>query len=627
MSTVNNNRKKRSEVWNYFNKNENNNNANCLKCGDAIFCKGSSTTALINHLKRHDININKRSNSDQLPNSQLEQPSCSTKKIKNNLLGYVKFESLNEILAKCAAIDGFSINSIKHSSAINGFVLSRGYQMPKCGNTIMSHIINFHNQKKNELAQELLRCKNNRQRFSITTDEWTGRNVKRYLNITLHSENKFYVLSLMPLNGSCDAFKLKKLVTEKLLCFGLDFAKDIIASTNDGASVMQKYGRLIECICQLCFNHSIHLAVISTFYKRIIENNESEGYNDDEYNSESEEKDAEETYDTFDANVIFEDEEEPISNFRPDIGKVLSDTRKIIKTFKNSPVRNSFLQNYVKIQQGKHLCLMLDCKTRWNSLVPMIERFLNLKECIKKALNDIGMSNIYKQENEIVLEDILKVLKPTELAVQELSKEKCTLLTCEGIFKFLFDKLREINTNLSKELLIALQIRMNERRNEKLMTLLLYLKCGKIPRTNNDFTYSSKNVAIAYANEIINRIQIQSVVAVAPAISEDLVDETTDSDDYIVELSSNLNQELRTAISSVLVTQNVTTNIETGLKTDFKILDGTKKRTEMLDNLYLALLTVKPSSTATERVFSTSGNFLTKIRSRLKFESLDALVF
>jgi hypothetical protein len=33
-----------------------------------------------------------------------------------------------------------------------------------------------------------------------------------------------------------------------------------------------------------------------------------------------------------------------------------------------------------------------------------------------------------------VLEDILKILKPTELAVKELNKDEATLLTSESIF-------------------------------------------------------------------------------------------------------------------------------------------------------------------------------------------------
>jgi hypothetical protein len=53
----------------------------------------------------------------------------------------------------------------------------------------------------------------------------------------------------------------------------------------------------------------------------------------------------------------------------------------------------------------------------------------------------------------IVLENILKILKPTELAVKELNKDEATLLTSESVFLFLLKKLKKENTDVSNELL------------------------------------------------------------------------------------------------------------------------------------------------------------------------------
>jgi hypothetical protein len=47
---------------------------------------------------------------------------------------------------------------------------------------------------------------------------------------------------------------------------------------------------------------------------------------------------------------------------------------------------------------------------------------IKLKKCIKLALADLGKSGLYSEEMLIVLEDIFKILKPTELAVKELNK-------------------------------------------------------------------------------------------------------------------------------------------------------------------------------------------------------------
>ena len=59
---------------------------------------------------------------------------------------------------------------------------------------------------------------------------------------------------------------------------------------------------------------------------------------------------------------------------------------------------------------------------------------------------------------------------------------------------------------------------------------------------------------------------------------------------------------------------------------DFKCLEMQMARSECLEKVYKALLTVKPTSVEAERAFSTSGSFVTKIRSRMSDACLSALV-
>lgn len=51
------------------------------------------------------------------------------------------------------------------------------------------------------------------------------------------------------------------------------------------------------------------------------------------------------------------------------------------------------------------------------------------------------------------------------------------------------------------------------------------------------------------------------------------------------------------------------------------------KRPHNLENLYQALLTIPPTSIESERSFSATGLFMTKLRSRLGDTTLNALVF
>ena len=155
---------------------------------------------------------------------------------------------------------------------------------------------------------------------------------------------------------------------------------------------------------------------------------------------------------------------------------VISKVRRITKMFRKSPTKNDILQNYVKeIRNGKELKLIIDCKTRWNSLLTMIERFLDLKKPLSKALIGIsGSTNIEDYEWEI-LEDIQKSLKPIEIAVSSLCNRELSLLTAEGIFNFMYSQLEKNGSQLALNLFEALKNRIEYRRQKEIVILMKYL--------------------------------------------------------------------------------------------------------------------------------------------------------
>ena len=73
-----------------------------------------------------------------------------------------------------------------------------------------------------------------------------------------------------------------------------------------------------------------------------------------------------------------------------DISKIVTKVRRIVKIFKRSPLKNETLQTYVKETYPNGLNVVLDCKTRWSSLVNMLERTIQDKLPIQKALLDLG---------------------------------------------------------------------------------------------------------------------------------------------------------------------------------------------------------------------------------------------
>jgi len=63
------------------------------------------------------------------------------------------------------------------------------------------------------------------------------------------------------------------------------------------------------------------------------------------------------------------------------------------------------------------------------------------------------------------------------------------------------------------------------------------------------------------------------------------------------------------------------------IKQEMSLLEATGKRPGKLEQIYIALLSIPPTSVEAERAFTAAGLFASKIRSRLSDQSVNALSF
>lgn len=590
----------KSETWKSFTK-ISTETAVCQVngCAERIGIKGGNTTGMKNHLKKHNIIITQKRGYEK---ENEEQPPMK-KSSNSGIIPFVSRESLPEIISKCAAKDGISFNTIVKSEAIQGFVKNRNYKMPTTTATVQKCVMEFYEitrleTKKYIQAKILLGNK-----FTITVDKWTDISMRRYLNVTLQLASEQIVLGLVPIIESCTSEKTEELVFLKLQEFGIDFTKDIVASTHDGASVMVKYGRIISAESQCCYNHAIHLAVIETFYRKTT------AVNGDEF-SEEEDEDEEEK------ESLFSQSGSQFPEFRLDYNDALEDMRKVIKFFRKSSIRTEILQKNIKKKEGKSLKLLLDVKTRWSSLVAAVSRFLQLVESVNDSLTELG-ANCYSDEHIILLREILMILEPVQLAVLELSKQTTNLLMAEATLMFVFKELKLLKSPLAEEFQQALKSRIDQRRNKDLISVLMFLHHGVYPKNNEFFAYSTKQVIKSTATSLIHRLY--------PTNIQDLNSSNEDHE----EEEENEHSKLQKYIESFKKQQpNTSQSHYLSMDREFKLLEANAgKRTDRLEKLYQALLTVKPTSTASERVFSVAGIFITKLRNRMNTCTLNALIF
>ncbi|XP_058830709.1 uncharacterized protein LOC131689532 [Topomyia yanbarensis] len=109
--------------------------------------------------------------------------------------------------------------------------------------------------------------------------------------------------------------------------------------------------------------------------------------------------------------------------------------KRIIKFFKKSETAMRELRKLQVIdgkKEGQCLMLILDVKTRWNSIMAMIERFLLIAGYVSRVLLIIPTSPPMSTSDELsVLKEVCKTLKPLEKVTTEMSAEK--YVTCNKI--------------------------------------------------------------------------------------------------------------------------------------------------------------------------------------------------
>ena len=75
------------------------------------------------------------------------------------------------------------------------------------------------------------------------------------------------ILFKSSITGSFTAKAAAEKLEDTLKKYEVDINNHIVATANDGASVMTAMGDLLPTLQQLCHAHGIHLAVVEVMYK------------------------------------------------------------------------------------------------------------------------------------------------------------------------------------------------------------------------------------------------------------------------------------------------------------------------------------------------------------------------
>lgn len=596
-----------STVWNYASKRKNpitkELEARCEQCNKIIKCSGNSTTTLKKHLKLHNIDID-------IP----IQPSTSKEPVKEKkakaITDFLSRQSLKEIVSDLAT-DGISVRAITRNNYIRKSLFRDGYKLPATERDVMKLLHDDYDEKRANLIESIKEKLENRIKFSMCVDEYTTTRGRRFFGVNLHGSDNTATIKtgLVRIHGSCSAFDMIRAMEQHLEDFGISMSKDIVGSTQDGAAVNKKYIRHIDVIGQFCLNHAIHLGICDTLYRKKVEekvDDKIEKIVDEKLNKKTEIDEVDYFDDGIDVEVVSEVVSEDEIEQELVYHRLLENSRQLVRFIKKSTVRNNVFLSKVKQELGHEIELHIDVKTRWNSITTMLEPLVKTENAIRETLLEFNALNLIEAVDFSALKILLKATEPVKLAVENLGREDATLLSAEKILNFMFDKLENLNTDISKKLAENLKIRVNERMNEDVLQLLRSLK---------DPTITPSKTTLIFGANLASRLFDDSVVEVQQNVNNDKTENLSLQDELNILLQEN---DLSVPYGK---------SDFKSLKSEFIHFKNTGQRTEKLQNLYDAILTIKPTSIDVERVFSVCSSFCTKIRSRLSDKSLQALVF
>lgn len=289
-----------------------------------------------------------------------------------------------------------------------------------------------------------------------------------------------------------------------------------------------------------------------------------------------------------------------------------------MKIFRKSPVKNAILQEKIIKKFQKTLQLLPDVKTRWNSTEVMLERFIQTFDCLREALEEIGLPDLVLNTDLEVAKSLHEALQPVRLASEALGRRDATLLSAEGSLNFMYAKLKKTNTKVGSDLYNSITKRINERRHKELITALKFLQ--GLPLTSvPEFENSSKSQTIKFIKEQGVRL-----------IQDFHKDNGGLTVDHVEPEPSSIREELESAIkefSNPVQTDSSLIDFSKVITKELSLFELHGKLSRNLDMIFDALKSIKPTSTDSERVFSDSSNICSKKRTLLSDENVNNICF
>lgn len=483
--------------------------------------------------------------------------------------------------------------------------LDRGYEMPRRKYFSKKEIPALYNETRSVLESQL----SNQPYFACTTDLWTSRTVDAYMAVTIQFisdswEMQSWCLGCAAMLSDHTGENIREVLEETITqTWKLDMAC-LSGITTDNASLNIKAFKGNSYHWVPCFGHNLHLAV-------------NKATNLDR------------------------------------VASCLSRLRKTICAFSRSNKMTRLLKEKQQLLHLPDHKLVHDEPTRWGSTFDMVDRFCEQQQAVCAALaENRNKWCLMPSDTDITtVETVREVLGPLSAFTDALCGEKET--TLNSVIPVMWKILSHVQNsdtdsvltcNMKTEIRKDLEMRYS---NENLQ-ILLNSATFFDPRFKNTFVTKEKEVTEVLLQKAATAdlSNIQSVMESTQAEQEEQTAAKKQKQDLGSLLSSIVSEKKRKQVGNGDECQarresqeNSADRLNKELQM-YKSMEETNatenpvswwKRHEsslpILSVFAKYYLCIPASSSASERVFSTSGLICSPLRSRLSSDNIDTLVF
>ncbi|XP_062618085.1 E3 SUMO-protein ligase ZBED1-like [Saccostrea cucullata] len=599
--------KKGSEVWKYFTIIENNGKkkVKCNLCAIELSYAGGSTGTMKNHIKfKH-----KSTNLSKPVAQQLKQAPITA--FRSPLLSVTreKYQKITQKLALMCARDLRPL-SIVEGRGFQEFCTELNPQFKVPSRTTVSNYVTL---QYNDAVQKLKDVIKNQIAVAFTSDHWTSLATEGYITMTAHFVDDQWnyrnsVLATRKVTerhtGENTANEIRSISNE----FGVNNTQ-ICAIVTDNASNM------VSCVEHLrwehirCFAHTLQLAIRGGF--------------------------------------------DTVSS----LSKTIAATKKLVSHFRKSVIATNELHVRQKQMSLPENNLIIDCPTRWNSTFDMFERLQEQRMAVYAVLHDKKVT----KENDarildlsdgqwLILEGMITVLRPFYMATRVMCSEEYP--TVSGVYPILYSLLNKHLISMDSDCVAVASFKRHVKSDlesrfsigsevESVPMLCSFLD----PRYKSlPFLSEEKRTVVQEAIKSYFQRDTTDILPNEPVAEKSCSDSQNNSQEYEPTTKrGRINQDDMSYLlgeyyeTDCEIVAPATIEDEIKLYVSEKIVNTKsnpfiwwKKNTETYKKLSMLarkLLCIPATSVSSERVFSTAGGTVTKLRASLDSDSVDKLVF